>query len=45
MAESKDTMKRLEGAIEQNVVDWALSVARVEDKPTVLEELMGKANA
>jgi trigger factor len=32
-------------AIEQNVVDWALSVARVEDKPTVLEELMGKVNA
>jgi trigger factor len=32
-------------AIEQNVVDWALSVARVEDKPTALEELMGKANA
>ncbi|MGH8638485.1 MAG: trigger factor, partial [Burkholderiales bacterium] len=32
-------------AIEQNVVDWALSVARVEDKPTALEQLMGKANA
>ena len=32
-------------AIEQNVVDWALSVARVEDKPKTLEELMGKANA
>jgi hypothetical protein len=32
-------------AIEQNVVDWALSVARIEDKATALEQLMGKANA
>lgn len=31
--------------IEQNVVDWAMSVAQVNDKPTALEELMGKANA
>jgi trigger factor len=32
-------------AIEQNVVDWTLSVARIEDKATALEQLMGKANA
>ena len=32
-------------AIEQNVVDWAISVARVEEKPTALEELIGKASA
>lgn len=32
-------------AIERNVVDWAVSVARIETKVTALEELMGKANA
>jgi trigger factor len=43
---SPDRLQEFESAvIEQNVVDWALSVARVGDKPTGLEELMGKANA
>jgi trigger factor len=43
---SPDRLQEFESAaIEQNVVDWALSVATVEDKPTALDELMGKANA
>jgi trigger factor len=43
---SPDRLQEFESAaIEQNVVDWALSVARVEDTPTELEELMGKASA
>jgi trigger factor len=43
---SPERLQEFESAvIEQNVVDWALSVARVEDKPTALEDLMGKANA
>jgi trigger factor len=43
---SPDRLQEFESAaIEQNVVDWALSAARVEDTPTELEELMGKASA
>ena len=43
---SPERLQEFESAvIEQNVVDWAMSVARVEDKPTALEDLMGKANA
>lgn len=43
---SPERLREFESAvIEQNVVDWAMSVARVEDKPTALEELIGKANA
>jgi trigger factor len=43
---SPDRLQEFESAaIEQNVVDWALSVARVKDTPTALDELMGKANA
>jgi trigger factor len=43
---SPDRLQEFESAaIEQNVVDWALSTARVEDTPTELEELMGKASA
>ena len=29
-------------AVEDNVVNWALSRARVEDKPVSFDELMGR---
>jgi trigger factor len=43
---SPERLQEFESAvIEQNVVDWALSAAQVEDKPMALDELMGKATA
>ena len=43
---SPERLQEFESAvIEQNVVDWALSAAQVEEKPMALEELMGKATA
>jgi trigger factor len=43
---SPERLQEFESAvIEQNVVDWALSAAQVEETPMALDELMGKATA
>ena len=42
---SPERLQEFESAvIEQNVVDWVLSVARTETKPIEFEELMGKSS-
>jgi trigger factor len=43
---SPERLQEFESAvIEQNVVDWAASVAQQQEQPVEFEELMGKSNA
>jgi trigger factor len=42
--QSADRLREVESLVlENNVVDWALSRAKVEDKPTAFDDLMGNA--
>ena len=42
--QSPERLREIEGmVIEENVVNWALATAKVEDKPTDFDELMGNS--
>ncbi len=42
--QSQDRLRDIEGMVlEENVVNWALATAKVEDKATTFDELMGNA--